>query len=302
MMKQKIIGQALPNIPWEDKPADCTEVIWRYSDNPIIEWNPIPKAARIYNSAVLPYQGKFVGVFRADQKNGCANLFFGKSDNAIEWQIGPDPIFWVDDNGKPAPISYGYDPRFVEINGVYYIIWCDDMHGPSIGLGKTTDFKTFVRMPNPLMPFNRNGVLFPRKVNGKYLLLSRPSDTGHTPFGDIYLSESPDLIYWGKHKYVMGSGGQGWWQGMKIGAGPDPIETSEGWLLFYHGVSNTCNGYVYSFGATILDIEKPCKVLYRTRDYLLTPEKTYETTGFVPNVVFPCANIYDAESGRIAIF
>jgi beta-1,4-mannooligosaccharide/beta-1,4-mannosyl-N-acetylglucosamine phosphorylase len=176
------------------------------------------------------------------------------------------------------------------------------MHGASIGLGKTTGFKTFIRMPNPLMPFNRNGVLFPRKVNGKYLLLSRPSDSGHTPFGDIFLSESPDLVYWGNHQHVMSRGGSGWWQGTKIGSGPIPIETTEGWLLFYHGVSGTCNGFVYSFGAVILDINKPWKVLYRTRDYLLTPEKPYETTGFVPNVTFPCANLYDAKTGRIAIY
>ena len=301
-MKKTIIGQALPNIPWEDKPSDCIDVLWRYSDNPVIDWNPIPNAARIFNSAVLPYQGEFVGVFRADQKNGRATLFFGTSHDALKWNIGPDPINWVDENGKPSPLSYGYDPRFFEMDGVYYILWCDDMHGPSIGLGKSTDFKTFNKLPNPLMPFNRNGVLFPRKINGKYFLLSRPSDSGHTPFGDIFISESPDLVHWGKHRFVMGSGGQGWWQGMKIGAGPVPIETTEGWLLLYHGVSNTCNGYVYSFGAVILDIDDPGKVLYRTRDYLLTPEKEYETVGFVPNVTFPCANMVDAETGRIAIY
>jgi beta-1,4-mannooligosaccharide/beta-1,4-mannosyl-N-acetylglucosamine phosphorylase len=176
------------------------------------------------------------------------------------------------------------------------------MHGASIGLGKTKDFKTFTRLPNPFMPYNRNGVLFPRKVNGKYLLLSRPSDSGHTPFGNIYLSESPDLKYWGNHKFVMGSGGMGWWQGTKVGAGPIPIETKEGWLLFYHGVSYTCSGFVYSFGAALLDLNDPGKVLYRTRDYLLTPEKPYETIGFVANVTFPCANIYDAPTGRIAIY
>jgi len=72
--------------------------------------------------------------------------------------------------------------------------------------------------------------------------------------------------------------------------------------LFYHGVSNTCNGFVYSFGAVILDIDDPSRVLHRTRDYILTPEKPYETTGFVPNVTFPCANLYDAATGRIAIY
>ncbi|MBI9071345.1 MAG: glycoside hydrolase family 130 protein [Melioribacteraceae bacterium] len=301
-MSNTIIGDAVANIPWEDKPEGCIDVMWRFSGNPILGWNPIPKAARIYNSAVVPYNGGFRGVFRADQKNGRATLFFGKSKDAINWEIGPDPIEWVDEDGNPNPTSYAYDPRLVKLEDTYYIIWCDDMHGASIGMGKTRDFNTFTRMSNPLMPFNRNGVLFPRKINGMYKLFSRPSDSGHTPFGDLFLSESPDLKYWGNHKYVMGKGGQGWWQGTKIGAGPIPIETKDGWLSFYHGVSGTCNGFVYSIGAVILDIDDPAKVLYRTRDYLLTPEKDYETRGFVPNVAFPCANLYDAETGRIAVY
>lgn len=166
----------------------------------------------------------------------------------------------------------------------------------------TDDFETFTRLEHPLMPFNRNGVLFPRKVDGHYLLLSRPSDSGHTPFGDIVLSHSPDLTFWGKHRLVMRSGGPGWWQGVKIGAGPVPIETDRGWLLIYHGVSGPCNGFVYSMGAALLDLERPEKVLARTRDYLLTPARDYETVGFVPNVAFPCATLQDAATGRIAIY
>lgn len=301
-MKKTIIGASLPNIPWEEKPAGYIEPVWRYSNNPVIDWNPTPSTARIYNSAVLPYNGEFVGVFRADHKNGRAFLHFGRSKNGIQFQIDDNVIPWQDENGKPNLVSYAYDPRFVKIDDTYYVTWCDDMHGASIGIGYTKDFKTWIRLPNPLMPFNRNGVLFPRKINGNYRLLSRPSDSGHTPFGDIFISESPDLIYWGKHKHVMGKGGQGWWQGTKIGAGPVPIETSEGWLLFYHGVSGTCNGFVYSIGAVILDIDEPSNIKYRCGNYLLTPEKNYETTGFVPNVVFPCQNIYDAETGRIAIY
>ena len=302
IMNHTIIGDPLPNIPWENRPAGCTSVLWRYSKNPVIGWNPTPSTARVFNSAVLPYNGEFVGVFRADHKNGRANLHFGKSKDGFKFEIEDNIIPWVDEKGNPAPISYGYDPRFVKIEDTYYIVWCDDMKGASIGLGMTKDFKKFVRYPNPLMPFNRNGVLFPRKINSNYYLLSRPSDSSHTPFGDIYLSESPDLIYWGRHRWVMSRGGTGWWQGVKIGAGPIPIETKEGWLLFYHGVSTTCNGFVYSFGAVILDLNNPSKVLYRTRDYLLTPEKEYETVGFVQNVVFPCANIYDVITGRIALY
>ncbi|MDQ8204608.1 glycoside hydrolase family 130 protein [Pelagicoccus sp. SDUM812003] len=297
-----IIGEPLPNLPWEERPAGSSDVMWRYSANPIIGWNPIPSGARAYNSAVVPYGDGFVGVFRIDSKSGRAGLHFGRSKDALNWDLEDKMIDWVDENGNPNPNSFAYDPRVVKIDDRYYITWCDDLGGASIGMGYTKDFKTFVKTENPLMPFNRNGVLFPRKINGEYVLLSRPSDSAHTPFGDIFLSHSKDMTYWGKHRLVMKAGGSGWWQGVKIGAGPIPIETKEGWLMFYHGVSTTCSGFVYSIGAAILDIDDPSKVLYRTRGYLLTPEKSYESTGFVPNVTFPCATMYDAPSGKIAIY
>jgi beta-1,4-mannooligosaccharide/beta-1,4-mannosyl-N-acetylglucosamine phosphorylase len=295
-------GSSLPNLPWEAKPAGSTDVLWRYSANPVIGWNPTPSTARIYNSAVVPFGNGFAGVFRADHKHGKALLHVGFSRDALHWDIDDDIIRWVDEAGRPYDPNYAYDPRVVQIEDTYYVIWCTDFGGAALGLGRTKDFKTFVRLENPVTPFNRNGVLFPRKVNGKYLLLTRPSDSGHTPFGDIFLSESPDLVYWGKHRRVMTRGGSGWWQATKIGAGPIPLETSEGWLLFYHGVSGTCNGFVYSIGAALLDLEHPSKVLYRSRDYLITPEVDYETRGFVPNVCFPCSVLCDAPSGRLAIY
>jgi beta-1,4-mannooligosaccharide/beta-1,4-mannosyl-N-acetylglucosamine phosphorylase len=301
-MPKTLIGPPLPDVPWEDRPAGCSDPVWRYSQNPILGWNPIPCAARIFNSAVIRYRGAFVGVFRADYKNGRPQLHLGRSADALRWEIEPEKIAWVDAKGKPVANSYAYDPRLVKLDDTYYLTWCDDFPGPAIGLGMTKDFKRFVKLEHPLMPFNRNGVLFPRKINGKYVMLSRPSDSGHTPFGDIILSHSKDLTYWGKHRLVMRRGGQGWWQGVKIGAGPVPIETREGWLLFYHGVSGPCNGFVYSFGAALLDLDDPSRVIYRTRDYLLTPEAPYETVGFVPNVAFPCATLADSRTGRIAIY
>ena len=132
-------------------------------------------------------------------------------------------------------------------------------------------------------------------------LLSRPSDSGHTPFGDIFLSQSPDMEFWGRHRHVMGKSGN-WWENLKIGGGAAPIETSEGWLLFYHGVTGTCNGYVYSISGAILDRDEPSRVLHRCSTFLLTPETDYEERGFVPNVCFPCATLQDAATGRIALY
>lgn len=301
MSEIKILGNALKNMPWQEKPMSCKDVIWRHSMNPIMGRNETPSIARVYNSAVVPYGDGFIGVFRADHKDGIPHLHVGKSNDGLKWDISDETIKWIDEDGQAYDPEYSYDPRVVEIDNKFYVIWCTDFGGPTLGLGVTEDFKTFTRLENVMVPFNRNGVLFPRKINGKYLMLSRPSDSGHTPFGDIFISESPDLEHWGRHRRVMRSGDT-WWQGTKIGGGAVPIETSEGWLMFYHGVSNSCNGFIYSLGAAILDIDNPSKVLYRTRDYLLTPEKDYEVSGFVSNVVFPCATLHDAETGRIAIY
>ena len=131
-------------------------------------------------------------------------------------------------------------------------------------------------------------------------MFSRPSDTGHTPFGDIFYSESPDMAHSGRHRFVMKP--TYGWQSTKIGAGPIPIETTEGWLLIYHGVITSCNGFVYSMGAALLDIDQPWQVMYRTEPYILSPQRIYEQVGDVPNVAFPCAALIDAATGRIAVY
>jgi len=301
MSQYKLYAPALPGMPWQDRPEGCTAPVWRYTENPIIHRNPIPGVARIFNSAVVPYEDGYIGVFRGEQVNGVPYIYLGRSVDGIHWNFDPEKIPFVDEKGNPFMPIYAYDPRLVKVEDTYYIIWCQDAYGAALGMAKTKDFQTFVRMENPFLPFNRNGVLFPRKIGGKFMLLSRPSDSGHTPFGDIYLSESPDMEYWGHHRHVMGKASQ-WWQSVKIGGGAAPIETSEGWLLIYHGVTGTCNGFVYSIGGAILDREVPSKVLYRCENFLLTPEMWYEERGFVPNVCFPCATLQDGDTGRIALY
>lgn len=297
----KIIGADLPYIPWQDKPKGCTSPLWRYTENPIIGRNPLPEVARIFNSAVMPYNGGYIGVFRGEQRNGIPHIYLGRSKDALHWEFDSEKIPFTDKNGEPFMPPYAYDPRLVKVEDTYYIMWCQDAYGPTIGIAKTLDFKRFERIENPYLPYNRNAVLFPRKINGNYVMLSRPCDNGHTAFGDIFLSESPDMEFWGRHRHVMGRS-DNWWESLKIGGGAAPIETDKGWLLFYHGVVNTCNGYVYSIGGAILDINEPSRVLHRCENYLLAPETDYEERGFVPNVCFPCAALTDAASGRIALY
>ena len=297
----KIIGTSLPNIPWQPKPEGCKDVVWRYSENPIVQRDAIPCSNSIFNSAVVPFEGGFAGVFRVDDRCRHMRIHSARSKDAIHWDIDPEPFVLLNPQANEVgPFVYGYDPRVCKIDDEYIVTWCNCFHGPTIGVATTKDFKTYIQKENAFLPFNRNGVMFPEKINGNYAMLSRPSDNGHTPFGDIFYSESPDLTYWGKHRYVMGT--TNGWQSTKIGAGPIPIKTDEGWLLFYHGVLTSCNGFVYSFGAALLDLEKPWKVLYRTEPYLLSPQKPYELMGDVPNVTFPCAALTDADTGRIAIY
>lgn len=300
----RIIGSELKNMPWQEKPEGYTKPVWRYSENPIIKRDAIPTSNSIFNSAVVPFEGGFAGIFRCDSLGVSMDIYVGFSNDGINWNINETPIVFECADEEIKKRQYRYDPRVCFIEDRYYITWCNGYHGPTIGIAYTFDFKKFVQLENAFLPYNRNGVLFPRKINGKYAMLSRPSDTGHTRFGDIFYSQSSDLEYWGHHRYVMGSfsGDASAWQATKIGPGPNPIETEEGWLLIYHGVLATCNGFVYRIGSAILDIDEPWKVKYRTKYYILGPEYPYEQNGDVPNVTFPCATLTDAATGRIAIY
>ncbi len=296
-----IVGAALPNIPWEERPAGSDQIVWRSARNPIIPWDLLTHSNSIFNSAVVPFEDGFAGVFRVDNKKREMRIHSGQSKDGIHWEIAEASIEFVTDVAEFKLFEHQYDPRVCWIQDRYYVTWCNGYHGPTIGVGYTYDFEAFYQLENAFLPYNRNGVLFPKKIGGKYAMLSRPSDTGHTPFGDIFYSASPDMCHWGCHRYVMGP--KRWsWQSTKIGAGPTPIETTEGWLLFYHGVLTSCNGYVYSMGAVLLDLDEPWKVLFRTAPYLLAPKELYECVGDTPNVVFPCAALADAPTGRIAIY
>lgn len=286
------------------------QIFKRYAGNPIVTPSAVPGANSIFNSAVVPFDSRYAGVFRIDSQAVVSGLHVGSSDNGLEWTIEENRISFCGGDTDMPDVNLAdnsqYDPRVTQIEGVYYVTWCHypDMpaagKGPAIGLARTTDFRRFDLIDADVLYYNRNACLFPRKIAGQYAVLHRPSDLGHTPFGDIYYASSPDLVHWGRHRFVLGP--RGGWQSGKVGAGPVPIETDEGWLLIYHGVKISCSGYVYSVGLAILDLEKPWNVLYRTRPYVLAPTEDYERLGDTPNVVFPCATILDDRTNQLTLY
>lgn len=289
------------DLPFEEEPKGNILPVWRYSKNPVIGRNPNKVIARAYNSAFVYENGEYIGVFRGEMYNGLPTLFVGRSKDGLHFELETERIHFVSEDGQPIPDTlWSYDPRVVKIEDTFYVIWADLWDEVTIAIAKTKDFKTFVKLPYGFLPNIRNGSLFPRKINGKYYMLTRPSDNASTHFGTIFISDSYDLKYWGNHHLLL-KPRVNWWSGVKVGAGPIPIETDEGWLVIIHGVCYNCNNIVYSAGLMLLDRDDPTKVLAVCNNYILTPEEVYETTGFTPNVVFPTC-VIPGENGKLAIY
>ncbi|KPK59386.1 MAG: hypothetical protein AMK73_08665 [Planctomycetes bacterium SM23_32] len=169
------------------------------------------------------------------------------------------------------------------------------------GLLRSPDLRTFASegLLTPPGVDDRDGVLFPERVNGRYVMLHRPSSWVGPRYGtdrpSIWLAYSHDLKTWdygegGRHLLMTP---QADWERAKIGAGPPPVRTDAGWLVIYHGVDDR---YVYRVGAALLDLDDVSVVIGRTDDFLLEPEEDYERVGVIPNVVFPTAALW--EPGR----
>ena len=175
MSNLKIMGPALPDMPWEERPAGSKEVMWRYSANPIIGRDALSTSNSVFNSAVVPFKkGKYnyAGVFRCDDTNRRMRIHAGFSVDGIDWDIREEDFNLVGGDAEISEWAYGYDPRVAQIGDKYYVTWCNGYHGPTIGVAWTEDFETFHQLENAFIPFNRNGVLFPRKIGGKFAFAS----------------------------------------------------------------------------------------------------------------------------------
>ena len=275
----------------------------RFYKNPIIKRTDIPYPCNsVFNAAACIFKNEYLLLLRIEGLEGRSHLTIARSKDGINFTVDKKP--WIEPSRDPdfEPYErYGVeDPRITKIEETYYITYTAfGPYGVRIGIGKTEDFKKFERICLATEVDNKDGVLFPEKIDGEYALITRPGGFGGQR-GDIWISFSPDLVYWGKSRLLMYPR-PGGWGSQKLGASTPPLETEEGWLLLYHGVKQTGSGIIYRIGAMLLDIKEPYVVRGYTSHFILGPEESYERVGDVPNVVFPCGAILE-EDGTIRIY
>ncbi|HEY2910990.1 MAG TPA: glycoside hydrolase family 130 protein, partial [Gemmataceae bacterium] len=189
------------------------------------------------------------------------------------------------------------DPRITALDGRFYFTYVAvSRHGPATALASTLDFRTFERHGIIFCPENKDVVLVPERIGGSYAAFHRPVCGGPFSRPAMWAARSPDLIHWGGHMPLILPSHD--WQSGRVGAGPPPIRISEGWLAIYHGnrlPSRPGEVGAYSAGAMLLDADDPRRILKRTTEPFMRPEADFETTGFVPNVVFPTGLIQTGE-------
>jgi predicted GH43/DUF377 family glycosyl hydrolase len=119
---------------------------------------------------------------------------------------------------------------------------------------------------------------------------------------DIYLSFSPDLQYWSDRTLLLPSRRGNCSDANKIGLCSPPIETSEGWLITYHGVRISGAGVIYRMGLALLDLEEPTRIIRRGDEWVMSPREPYEIIGDVGYVVFPCGQVVDEVTSEIRLY
>jgi predicted GH43/DUF377 family glycosyl hydrolase len=280
------------------------DIVRRHPSNPIVTPAMIPGANAVFNSAVARIGERYVGVFRVEKRQGFQSLRVGWSDDGIAgWTFDPEEVLVPTEEPFITYEQARYDPRITHVaaDGRYYICHAsENRFGCQVSVASTTDFRSFTKIAIASEPTNRNMVLFPEKIRGLYVRLDRPWEGGAMS-GNIWISYSPDLVYWGRSECIMSSRTFAWDQG-KIGPGAPPIKTGEGWLILYHGITPRVNAKIYKAGVALLDLDDPRKVIARGKEYLMAPREPYERIGDVPNVVFPTAAIAYPDKDELRIY
>lgn len=278
------------------------ELVVRYDGNPILTKDDIPyRVETVHNAGVVKFDGRYMMLFRSHVATGRSIIGLAESDDGFTFKAAPEP-FMVP---STEPLfgeyeEYGVeDPRITRLEGSFYITYSAySRHGVRIGLARTADFQSVERLAFITQADYRNTVLFPEKINGRYVKLDRPNSE-ISPWS-IWISYSPDLRHWGDSRVVIKPVAYHWDQ-MKIGPGAPPIRTERGWLNIYHGVFPTMDGCIYRLGAALHKLDDPAQVLGVADRWILEPEDVWEMVGYVHNVVFTCGAVAE-DDGTLKVY
>ncbi len=291
------------------------------SPNPSKDWESIV----VCNPGVWYEEGKFYMLYRAagDDREHVIRFGLATSDDGIHYERqSGEPVFSPSEDG---PDMGGVeDPRIVKFGEEFYVTYAyrpsppgqywnfghdeillppTDEDSPLVlkkniansGLAITKDFINWRRLGR-ITETNlddRDVILFPEKINGKYALLHRPKEWVGEKYGcdypSIWINFSDDLMVWNGGSKLLLAGIEGTWE-EKIGGSTPPLKTKDGWLIIYHGVENGGLGF-YRVGVALLDLNDPTKVIARGKDWVMEPEHDYEIEGYYKGCVFPTGNV-----------
>jgi predicted GH43/DUF377 family glycosyl hydrolase len=277
----------------------------RHPANPILtaaQW-PYPVNSVFNAAATLLQDGTTLLLCRVEDRRGISHLCAARSLNGVDgWVIDPEPTMVPSPNEYPEEIWGIEDPRITYIPELrkYAIAYTSySRGGPGVSLALTEDFRAFERCGVVMPPEDKDAALLPRRIAGFWALIHRPV----TVLGaNIWISYSPDLRHWGRHRLILEARRGAWWDANKIGLSPPPIETGKGWLCLYHGVRQTASGCLYRLGLALFDLHSPEKLLLRGDSWIFGPETHYERIGDVHDVVFPCGYTLHPDGDTINLY
>ena len=283
---------------------DPADTLFTRSDaNPIITPADWPEPANaVFNPAAATVDGETLLLVRVEDRTGRSRLGVARSaDGLTGWTFEPERALLPDHDLEAE--RYGIeDPRITRLDDEYLILYTGySPNGALVCLASTSDFHSYRRRGVVLPPENKDAGIFPEAIGGRWAMLHRPVTTAPAT-ADIWLSWSPDLEHWGDHRRILSVGEPGHWDGLKVGLGPPPLPTPDGWLVLYHGVRGTAGGAIYRAGLALLDRQNPARVLARSPAWVFGPEAPYERSGDVGNVVFPCGWIVDGDGDTVRVY
>lgn len=255
----------------------------RSDKNPVISPSDMPmECSAVFNPGAVRFGDEVLMVLRVEDYARINHFHTARSKDGVNFSVDPAELVIDLSDVEKQWGAMRFDMRITPVDDTYLCYYCCWLrgYGSTVALAKTNDFKNFESVHGPTVPTNRNAVLFPEKIGGRYCRFERP-EGGRS---SIWLSYSPDLVHWGDAHPVDVPVNM--WSHGKIGGGAIPIRTDKGWLVIYHAVANPPPAGNYFLGAMLLDAENPTTIVACPKKFILAPREPYELAGQVPNVVF----------------